>query len=352
MTWKKSQKSGKFKPPSKVNPVWDLYRDGITFSMLSRFLVCRERFRLSSVEGWTEGSIRNVLEFGNVFHFCMEQTIKGLPVTSIDRWLADYEKKRKNIKGDDREQLELLLGTIRVMFPLYLKFWAKADTNKVYVAQEQKFCVKHTLPVSKRTIQLRGRWDALFRAPSRSSGNQHALWLQENKTKSNIDEEGLQGGLQYDLQTMLYSYTISREYNEYPTDICYNVIRRPAIRMRVNERLVDYLLRLEEDINSRPTFYFMRWETALSSREIDHWVQHTLNPILEQVVEWWESIKHNPFDPWRLANGEPNLHHYLRPFGVYDGAATGQRGDFFDLVTKQNSFGLFRRDVPFPELVD
>lgn len=358
MPWKKARKEKidiasrkNFRPPKKINPVWDLYRDGITYSTLSKFLICRERFRLSTVEGWTESGIKNVLEFGSVFHSCLEWVIAGKPLREIDRCLTNYEKGRKNLKPDERQDLDLILGTIKILFPLYVEFWSKQDRQKVYVAQEQQFNVTHTLPFSKKTIRLRGRWDAIFRADSPSTNKKGTLWLQENKTKSNIDEEGLQGGLSQDLQTMLYAYTISREFNEYPTEVCYNVIRRPGIRPKKSEKLTDYFARLQDDVVGRPQHYFMRWETSLSSQDVDTWVTTTLNPILEQVVEWWESIKHNPFDPWHLSNGDPNPKHFLRPFGVYDGASHGNRGDFFDLLTRKSTYGLFRRKDPFPELV-
>jgi len=36
-----------------VSPKWDLHKHGISYSMISRFLECRERFRLANVEAWT-----------------------------------------------------------------------------------------------------------------------------------------------------------------------------------------------------------------------------------------------------------------------------------------------------------
>ena len=65
----------KRKSKNKPSPTWDLYRDGITYSLLSKFFVCRERFRLSTVEGWSETGLQSGLEFGSAFHACLEKLL-------------------------------------------------------------------------------------------------------------------------------------------------------------------------------------------------------------------------------------------------------------------------------------
>lgn len=386
-------------------PVWDLDRDGITYSMLSKFLICPERFRLASVEGWTDASLNVPIEFGNVFHLCLEKYEEegSISTSSIRDVLRDYLKTRRKGPKFSPEQavdLEYVLGSVEAVFPAYVAYWNENptfiikeeidvsassgkvnrrkiketrifDRDLIYLEQEAKFEVPHVLP-SGRVVKLRGRRDGVFLHPT-----DNTVWLLENKTKGNIDEEGLQATLHKDAQTMLYSYTISQATfaskdkkgktiafdKVCPSGVIYNVIRRPGLRPKKGESLPQYVQRIHDDIKERPRHYFMRWKVDLTEADLKFWVERTLNPVLERIVTWWESIKHNPFDPWTTpapnapweGNAEnedlvPNPHHYERPFGIYDSSQFSARGDFFEPLARNNYFGYYQRSVPFPEL--
>jgi hypothetical protein len=134
------------------------------------------------------------------------------------------------------------------------------------------------------------------------------------------------------------------------TGILYNVIRRAGLRRKVNETLVDFLARIGEDIDERPEHYFLRWEHILSTEEVDLFLTRMLDPILEQIYDWWESIKTHPFEPWVDRGGNMNPLHYQRPFGVYDPMGVKGYGNYFQLLTKGSYFGLHQREDVFPEL--
>jgi hypothetical protein len=65
--------------PSIQKPVWDgpesdSANGGITQSMISRFLCCRERFRLRVVEGIAEvDTFNHRIEYGQMWHICEER---------------------------------------------------------------------------------------------------------------------------------------------------------------------------------------------------------------------------------------------------------------------------------------
>lgn len=336
------------KPPRQGNrrtePLWDLYRDGITASMLSKFFICRERFRLNAVEGWSDKRLATALEFGSCFHDCHENHAAGYPI-STEKLLSQFEKNRiqaRNMDHEERAEIAEICGTVGVLFPRYVEHWREMDQSFEYVAQEEKFEVPYTLP-SGRVLKLRGRIDAAYR-----EGDQ--IWILETKTKGDIDEELLTATLQQDLQTMFYVLAFSLAHQVVPGGVLYNVIRRPGLRRRKEETLPDFLQRIGEDIDRRPEWYFMRWKTELEEGDLDKWIKRSLDPVLEQLCLWWESISHNPFDPWTDAQGQPNLHHYQRPFGVYDGLGRGGRGDYFELLAYRSYRSLRQRDVAFPEL--
>jgi len=128
--------------------------------------------------------------------------------------------------------------------------------------------------------------------------------------------------------------------------VLYNVVRRPAIRpsKRKMESLREFAQRLREDVAERPDFYFHRWEVNLEPGDLPEWQCACLDPILRSLVQWWDSIKGHPFEPWKSPL------HYRRPFGIYDGMASGRRGDFFEHITSGSYAGLVQIATVFPEL--
>lgn len=317
----------------RSKPAWDLYRDGISYSLLSRFVNCRERFRIYTVEGLKPAETSDSMDFGTMFHSLLEEHSKG-------RNLAYLKRKLYQESGNDIEK-RAMVDQCLLVFKFYEETWKENDANRKYISQEEVFRVPVHLP-SGRKIDLRGRYDEIYREAG-------GIWLQENKTKSQIDEVALSNILAHDLQTMLYSYTIKLLYKEEPRGVLYNVIRRPLLKQKQKETNLEFLQRIEQDIQSRPEHYFVRFRTEFGDGDIDRFTKRTLFPLLESVCVWWDSIKANPFNPWTQEDGSTNLHHYERPFGVYDSFRNG-KGDYFDLITRGVETGLVRVETVFPEL--
>ena len=105
--------------------------DGITQSLLGRFLVCRERFRLLAVkglkpaEGWSHR-----LGYGEMWHECEEWMIKG-----PDHWragLCGYAREQCRLYPTQQEQINHWYLVCLAQFPVYTKYWAnnKDDQEK------------------------------------------------------------------------------------------------------------------------------------------------------------------------------------------------------------------------------
>lgn len=353
-----NQNRGRKKGNNRKESLWDLERDGITFSMLSKFLTCRERFRLSAVEGWTPKNIRVPLEFGSAFHKCMEHVEGGGRIEQIGEVVDQYQysrKKEHNLTADDMTDLERVMAMVETTYFAYHDYWSRVPTFRSesrryfdhslkYVYQEEAFDVMHSLP-SGRKIRLRGRWDAVFKHPISKK-----LVLQENKTKSTIDEYGIHEGLKKDLQTQFYLWSLYLAEGVFPRHVLYNVIRRSGLRPSVKETVAEFRKRVSDDIEKRPEHYFMRWIVDVDIEDLTLFRDRMLNPLLETVARWWDSIKHDPFDPWTLEDGSPNYLHYEKPFGIFDSAAFGGKGDYWDLLYLNRYDNYFQRTVPFPEL--
>ena len=341
------------KPPTG----WDLYEHGVSYSLLSKFIVCRERFRLRVVEGLVPGGTKEAMEFGTIFHKGLELSALGYTHTRI---LAYFNaKSRTRMAGRKRLNYDPMLCKIAtMMLPMYKSHWSEVLGKIKYFESEQKFRVLHRTSTGF-TVPLNGKRDEGFTKDGK-------IWLQENKTKSTISEDQIIQTLSSMLQPMLYLYSFQHDHpGKELGGILYNVIRKPGLEQgKASER--DYLNRIKKDIEDRPDHYFKMFEVDISHEDVQRWVTRYLDPLLCQVCIWWESIKHNPFDPWttpdpRVVNWEglsedlkekslvANPHHFLRPFGVYDAMSHGL-GDYFSRVVHGTDQGLEFNAEIFPEL--
>jgi len=184
---------------------------GITFSLLCRFLSCRERFRLTVVEGLkaTE-QFNHRIEYGNMWHVCEEFHAEG---QAWEGPLRDYAQELCKKYPLKQEEIEHWYCVCAVQFPVYVDYWAKHPDveNRKPLFQEQVFHVPYKLPGSGRTVYLRGKWDSTDFVTDKRVG----IWSQENKTKGEIDIEQIRRQLTFDLQTMMY--TIALEEGLCPT---------------------------------------------------------------------------------------------------------------------------------------
>jgi len=219
------------RPHDNDNPLWQGPcgagpQGGITQSMIVRFLSCRERFRLKYVLGlephekWSHHT-----GYGNMWHIAEEAHAandgwQGPLLTHTQSMLRKYPMQQ-----DDIEKWH---NVCLIQFPEYVKYWAAHPdvVDRTPLMQEQVFDVPYRLP-SGRTVRLRGKFDSVDLIDG-------GIWLQENKTKSDIEQVQVERQLKFDLQTMLYLIALSDDANGellgFIGDVVgvrYNVVRRP-----------------------------------------------------------------------------------------------------------------------------
>lgn len=359
-------------------PVWegpggDGPNGGVTFSLLSRFLTCRERFRLRVVEGLKPAEqFSHRIEYGNMWHVCEEAVAAAVP--NVRRWDADlleYEKGLAKKYPLAQDQVSHWYEVCRLQFAEYLKFWSsRAKSDKVTpLLAEQVFDVPYKLP-SGRVVRLRGKSDSVF---MKSGG----VWLHENKTKGDIDETAIRRQLTWDLQTMLYLVAmVEGRYQEpllsvWPkgaalAGVRYNVVRRPLsggkgtiVRLKpsksnpAGESRDEYYDRVVQYIRDEPETYFMRWDAGVTPPDVARFRRECLDPILEQLTEWWEVMKYVPKDgPFSYHYNCHDNHglHWRHPFGVVNNIDEYGHGDLDQYLESKSEVGLIRTDNLFPEL--
>ncbi len=342
-------------PKKRKGPVWQgPEQDGITYSLLSRFLVCRERFRLLTVEGLRPAERFSApLEFGNMWHAAEEGAGRGSWLVGLDGYTAGLRQRAP----EAAEDITFWHQVVRAMFPLYQRRWEKDDTlrpreKQTVLLREQTFNVPYQLP-SGRTVHLRGKWDGVdLLGPS--------VWLREHKTKGEIDPEKLQRQLSFDLQTMLYLIALRHEYDRIGWaakgpigGVVYNVVRRPRHRPGKKEGLADFLTRLRGLIEENPGHFFLRWRVDVAPVDVAAFRQQCLDPVLEQLCDWWKFISEG--DPWSRPETPRDIFreygiHWRHPYGVWNVLDEGGSSDLDHYLATGSDVGLTRTDNLFPEL--
>jgi len=360
--------------PKPKKPLWKGPSvDGITQSLLSRFLVCRERFRLLVVEGLTEADAFNHrIEYGNMWHLCKEH-----PIEWKDR-LVQYTKSLCERYRTQQEQIQHFMRICEMQYTVYQSCWR--DLKSETLLAEEAFSSKYELP-SGRIVILRGKWDAVLKV---KQGRKSVIYLGENKSKGEIVEQQIQRQLKFDLQTMIYLVAL-RKYAEkrkfaLPEGVRYNVVRRPlsggkySISQRKGRQTKKGLVgaetpdqfyaRLQGLIESDPEHFFMEWDVGISDQDMKRFEQRFLIPILEQLCDWWESISSNPHSPWIATRSHawlaeagpgasskyPNPLHWQTPYGFYNAMAEGRSTNLDEYLTSGSTLGLERAKTLFREL--
>lgn len=345
----------KTKPTKKkrTTPLWegpdsDGPNGGITFSLLSRFLVCRERFRLLTVEGLKPAEQFSApLEFGNLWHTCEEALAANKEWETALRIYAIKLLQRFPLK---RQEVELWIEKCAALFPIYAEHWSTNPDVKQRepVFQEESFRVEIKLP-SGRTVKLRGKFDSVDVIGK-------GLYIQENKTKSAIDVVKLSRQLTFDLQTMIYVTALhairegDSKLKKHPVSgVRYNVIRRSA-----HKSVRSMLEKLDEDRKAgRIGEWFSRWSIGVNESDTRKFRRECLDPILEQLCDWWGHITSggDPFESESLQHECPEVfRHWRHPFGVYNVLDEGGATDVDSYLATGSTAGLCEATTLFPEL--
>lgn len=356
----------------RTKPLWDgpesnTDQGGVTFSLLSRFLVDRERFRVMVVNGLgVKEGFNHKLEFGNLWH-CAEEWREGDWQSAIRAYAQGLCKKYPTSVQDVDRWYKLC----KAVFPIYVEFWEKRKdrTKRTNVFTERKFRVPYTLP-SGRTVYLRGKWDGVDVVEEKGK---KTLWNQENKTKSRIDQFQIERQLNMDLQTMIYLIGLShdtgieelesikgwngKKFAVPVAGVRYNVVRRSEHRVGKKETVDGFVQRVAEQVAEEATEWFMRWDVTVPTSDIERFCHRSLNPILEGLCDWWNWVNRgtDPFDNYTDTNSARELlgHnsiHFQMPYGVWNPLLEGAPTDLDEYLRTGSTVGLEQKTDLFPEL--
>jgi hypothetical protein len=326
---------------------YDPFTHGVTYSLLSRWLECPEKFRLGYVDLWTPLKVSGAMSFGSIGHAALEHiyssgameglrgagmsTVRKAEAILVDRlsrfmataYAEDRQKLERNTTGDPNEmdELEETYGVAHITLDAYCREWVTDYREIDWIDLEREFAFPYALKDGRR-ITIKVKIDGAFNTQSK------ALWLFETKFKGRIDEDAILDKMPYDLQVQLYMWAMEVMYGRKPEGVMYNVVRRSQLRRKQSERRNEFHNRIREDIKARPEFYFMRHNVSFYEDEIRR-ARVEIGKIIEAFVSAWE----NRF--------------FFRNSGACDA-----RGKcfFINVCSRGMAKGLYRRDKIFAEL--
>lgn len=347
--------------------------DGVTQSLLQRFLACRERFRIHALEGLrpADNRFNKRLEFGNLWHALEEAVGGGDHYVHFRKWVT----RLQNQYPIDGEDIAFWEATTLAMWEVYVPYWSrmgrfdrpKCNDPRAINLPEFEFRVNVSTPRHRHTA-LRGKIDGILTVPG-PSGKGIRYILQENKTKADIDELAIAQQLKNDFQTMFYMVAARRVLEERGADpsllrgVRYNVIRRPfsgglgSIRQKQptksnprgesKKELIDRLI--NDYIAPEPHRWFMSWDVTITPDEVQGFERRTLMPILEQLGGWWEYLCANATSSGKVDPfGAPG--HWMTPYGLWNPLDDGGTADVDGYLMTGSTVGLERAETLFPEL--
>lgn len=367
--------------PLWSGPCADGPNGGITQSMLSAWLVCRERFRVKYVLGLqTVPRFNRAMDFGNMWHAAEEgfaAAENGDPSHWMDK-LDVYTKKLLTSYPSDQAEIIKWRYICGLEFVEYVKYWAGHPDVAVRtpLMQEQVFDVPYQLP-SGRVVRLRGKFDSVDLIDAHESYPK-GIWLQENKSKSKLDVVQIQRNLKFDLQTMLYLIALNTYDVAQITEVQmkidqsfpllgvrYNVVRRDCpIKQHEGRQLKSgwkpgetteaWLERLRSEyIAADPHEWFFRWKSRVTDADIQAFKSQFLDPCLEQLCWWYDlvvGVTPSSYDNWEVLIRLVQSLNYRLPFGIYNPLIESGFTEYDEFLASGSTVGLRRAESFFPEL--
>ena len=287
----------KFIPPEGLKPFeYDLYKHGLTQSMIGTFLSCERKFRLAASR-MTSGNESGAIVFGNVYHLALEITqnkistgaistpedVKSAMVHIMEEVYAHLEDDYQKALPDTREDYEFAYGCTEAMLPLYFFFWASdffGGNKKTWLFSEREFKVEFA------GVPLRGKIDGGY------SDVLKRRWMLENKTKGVWNEGNLSKIIERDLQVNVYDLALSELDGVKYEGVLYNIIRRPQLRRKKDEDMKAFISRVKEDVETRPEWYFSRLEVTISEDQRAAF-RVQLSRIVDRIKKWYALAKDN-----------------------------------------------------------
>jgi hypothetical protein len=265
------------------------YEDGITQSLIGKFLECPYRAYLYLVLGLEEQTeLEPNLMWGDTFHKGLELLIKE-PKCIHELTDEDWKSLEGLLREHLDEKFPMAPVTFKYSIPRMLRLYDDSYKENHQYFTEQKFAVKYN-----NGVILRGKLDAI-------RSDQEVLV--EHKCKGKIDRIQTKAETKDDLQVNLYCMISGAR------QVIYDIIRVPDTQWRLPtrrnmqtfEKWVDawYLREQYDDypIAVKKPLWINQIPITLDESYHQDYIKKTLNPLIDRIERWWEHVNQPGFDP-------------------------------------------------------
>ena len=272
--------------------MWKGPTDGISQSLISKFLECPFRFYLYAIKGVQDDQPPNLnLIWGNAFHKALEKVFANSLQSNTPRKLPDDDYLLKVIKEDIQHQSELFEVPDTVLYSILemVKIYSLPQETGV-ILPEQVFSQLYDLP-SGRVVTFRGKADGL--GPST---------LVEHKCKGKFDSVQTLKETMWDMQTNLYCYVFGKE------KVIYDLIRIPEAQYmgptkRAEEKPKDFAYRIYNNycgkvypIKRFKKYWIDQLHIDLPREQQRKVMEESIVPLCERIHDWYEYVTRPGFD--------------------------------------------------------
>ena len=267
--------------------------DGLTQSLINKFLSCPYRFYLYAILGLEDDTAPHPnLIWGDCYHVGLEHLLPGKDVelaqTKAMERLQEW-KSQDNVNKETVPALNMYPISITSMLPLY-------DLMKMEGPWKTEIVFEHPHDIRGNKFLFKGKMDAL---------SLHNNDLGEHKCKGRIDPELLREEIRDDLQVNLYLKVAESER------VRYDLIKIPEVQWRVpyrtkSESDKQYISRLyygncgaTQDFpvtKNRHAWIHQSTHTIPENHQAQYWKQ-TIEPLALLIQEWYEYVTSPEFDP-------------------------------------------------------
>lgn len=267
----KKQNFTKLSQLGVCNTSYDIRKDGISQSMIQKYLDCRTAF-LYHIHGFTNDIISKRTIFGQAVHVLLEKLyLSGdidLVLKSSQKLWNKFLRENSQYTGVDAQSKQDSIDIAKIMVKYYYK------THKTEI---DKGLVQH--------IEREFRYDyydypLLLKIDGLLQKSANYSFVLDHKTSSRMIEDNLMLKLSFDFQMKFYPFVLRLCGYDVSGSI-YNVIRKPLLRKRSKETHKNYLDRIDDDVKNRSEFYFIRFPIEFTKKEFREFGVELLNILIE-----------------------------------------------------------------------
>ena len=269
------------------------YEEGVTQSLLNRFLVCPYRFYLYAILGLDENrDLHPNLIWGSIYHKGLEWLIKN-PKLSSDFTDSDWEEIDNAVDAYIESDYPDCPVTYPITIKRMLRLYDDSYKERAEFITEKVFEEKYEHPTFG-TIKLKGMADGLSLDKS---------ILVEHKCKGKIEGQLSRQETPVDFQVQLYCLMLG------PREVIYDLIRIPEAQFfmpkrRVHEKIKAYANSLIDDrkhgdfpVGPNKHLWLDQHTTFQDQVSLADFINFRLNPLLHKLCRWWERVNEDNFDP-------------------------------------------------------